>query len=126
MVPIEATVMPFPTELTTPPVTKIYFGIHETQTLTNLENPQPLSSGVYLESILGFCYKVPLVFGKAPGTIYNGKSLKYQILWGFFLIIKRQGFFVKFFILIPVLPKFWKKSGITTTAGRIDTVTVPL
>jgi hypothetical protein len=31
MVPMEATVMPFPTELTTPPVTKIYFDIWETK-----------------------------------------------------------------------------------------------
>jgi hypothetical protein len=29
MVPIEATVIPLPTELTTPPVTKMYFGIKE-------------------------------------------------------------------------------------------------
>jgi len=31
MVPIEATVIPLPTELTTPPVTKIYFAIGETK-----------------------------------------------------------------------------------------------
>jgi len=31
MVPIEATVIPLPTELTTPPVTKIYFDIQENQ-----------------------------------------------------------------------------------------------
>jgi hypothetical protein len=38
MVPMEATVIPLPTELTTPPVTKIYFDIQENQTIKTHES----------------------------------------------------------------------------------------
>jgi hypothetical protein len=47
MVPLAATVMPLPTELTTPPVTKIYFGIQEHYTPTH-----PEKTSDFLESLL--------------------------------------------------------------------------
>jgi hypothetical protein len=39
MVPIEATVIPLPTELTTPPVTNIYFAIRKLDKNQEISNP---------------------------------------------------------------------------------------
>ena len=59
IVPIEATVIPLPTELTTPPVTNMYFDIRENQAMTQrclkdnitLEQRKEMSLGVF--SIIG-------------------------------------------------------------------------
>jgi hypothetical protein len=88
-VPIDATVMPFPTELTTPPVTKIYFGIPK-----NYLKPGvfPVFSWNFnLGITTGLANTVPLV-----NSIFNYKiGIHCQIRWGFLFIIRTGILFVK-------------------------------
>ena len=68
----------------------------------------------------GLRNKVPLVFGKSLGTIYNRKSLKCQIVRGkvrVSFIIKRQALFVKYCAF---------KGNFIFTITKIDSMIVSL
>ena len=69
MVPMEATVMPLPTELTTPPVTKIYIDIQEDPVPYTRKTSKPYLKTVRTDLMKQFCAK-PYLKGIETGFLY--------------------------------------------------------
>jgi hypothetical protein len=87
MVPMEATATPLPTELTTPPVTKIYFGITETKSYITIKKKLLIFLAACLLR-LDFDNRWQRLQGDAPVGLYREIALAVKFLMGVSFIIE--------------------------------------